>query len=316
MRALSEALGRPLSLIGESDTNDPRPIRARERGGYGLDALWSDDFHHALHAVVSGERKGYYADYGGLSQLARALTRGFVYEGEYSAFRGRAYGEPLDPELSLRRLVGFMQNHDQVGNRARGERIAELASPARVRLGAVLLLLGPFVPMLFQGEEWSASTPFFYFTDHVDPALARAVREGRERAFEGVPDVPDPQDPKTFLASRLDFDELRLPLHADTLAFYRTLIALRRSRPELVTGSVVARADDARGLLEVARERSVIVVNFSGEAVFERSPALDGREALVLGSEGARLEAGGVSLPPHGFLLAARPPRGEETSSH
>jgi maltooligosyltrehalose trehalohydrolase len=305
---LSNALAKPLALIAESDQNDPRLIRAREAGGYGLDAVWVDDFHHAVHTVLTGERQGYYCDYGSLAQLARSLNRGFVYDGQYSPFRKRHYGEPLDPEISLRRLVAFVQNHDQVGNRARGERIGHLIPARRVRLGAALLLLGPFVPLLFQGEEWNASSPFQYFTDHQDPALARAVREGRRREFSMVDSeaVPDPQDPRTFEASRLDFDELDRAEHSAMYEFYRTLIALRRTRPELASPKLTAQANEADGSLVIRRDASVIAVNFGEKAVrVELEPRPSQRPELLLATEGASLQRDGVWLPPDALAVIA-----------
>ena len=196
MHALEAHLGRHLVLIAESDLNDPRLVRPPELGGYGLEAQWSDDFHHALHAVLTGERAGYYADFGALADLAKALTGAFVYDGRYSHFRGRRHGRPATG-LTGDRFLGYLQNHDQVGNRAQGERSSHLLSPGRLKIAAALVLTSPFVPMLFQGEEWGATTPFQYFTDHEDAELARAVSEGRRSefaAFGGDPEeVPVPK---------------------------------------------------------------------------------------------------------------------------
>ena len=172
-------------LIAESDLNDPRVVRPPELGGYGLGAQWSDDFHHALHAVLTGERAGYYADFGALADLAKALTGAFVYDGRYSRFRDRRHGRPATG-LTGHHFLGYLQNHDQIGNRAQGERSSHLLSPGRLKIAAALVLTSPFVPLLFQGEEWGASTPFQYFTDHEDPELGRAVREGRRSEFAGL----------------------------------------------------------------------------------------------------------------------------------
>src|SRR3954470_15972322 len=174
VHALAGSLGRNLSVIAESDLNDPRLIRPVEAHGYGLDAQWSDDFHHALHSVLTGEREGYYADFGALEDLAVTLVQGYRYAGDYSRFRQRRHGRP-EPGLDGRRLLGYLQNHDQIGNRALGERSPALMSQGRVLIGAAVVLTGPFVPMLFQGEEWAASTPFQYFTIHTAPTLAPAV---------------------------------------------------------------------------------------------------------------------------------------------
>lgn len=236
VEALAAHLGRPLTLIAESDLNDPRVVARREVGGYGLDATWSDDLHHALHAVLTGERGGYYADFGSYADLAAALRRGYVYTGQHSVFRGRRHGrEPVG--VPAYRFVGYLQNHDQVGNRARGERIGQLVSDGLARVGAALVLTAPSTPMLFMGEEWAASTPWRYFTDHADPALAAAVRDGRRAefaAFGWAPDdVPDPQDPATLAASRLVWTEREREPHAGMLDWYRRLIRLRRETPEL-----------------------------------------------------------------------------------
>ena len=182
VRGLEASLGRRLSLIAESDLNDPRVVRPSAIGGYGFDAQWNEDFHHALHAVLSGERTGYYGDFGRIGDLATALSAAFVYAGRYSAYRGRRHGRPT-AGLGGHAFIGCLQNHDQVGNRARGDRTSQLLSPGRLKIGAALVLTAPFVPMLFQGEEWGASTPFLYFTDHEDPELGRAVSEGRRREF-------------------------------------------------------------------------------------------------------------------------------------
>src|SRR5581483_2227531 len=180
--ALSAREQRPLVLIAESDLNDPRLVRAREAGGYGLAAQWSDDFHHAVHALLTGERQGYYEDFGRMADLAAALERAFVYAGRRSAHRGRRHGRtPIG--IPAQRFVAFAHNHDQIGNRAQGDRLSHLAGTRRAMIAAALVLTSPFVPLLFQGEEWGASTPFLYFTDHDDPDLARAVSEGRRREF-------------------------------------------------------------------------------------------------------------------------------------
>jgi len=306
--ALSERLGKPLDLIAESDLNDPRLIRAPEVGGFGLDAQWSDDFHHVLHVVLTGERQGYYADFGGLADLARVLESGFLYTGQYSEFRKRCHGQPLD-KGSLRRLVGYLQNHDQVGNRARGERIGQLASARRAKLGAAIVLLGPFIPLIFQGEEWNASTPFLYFTDHQDEALARATRDGRRREFSVFgwrPDeVPDPQAPETFHASRLDFAEIERPEHAAMLGFYRELIRLRRERPELATACVEAQHDESRGFFSMDRAESRVALNFGNETLRAPQPHAASFE-VVHATEGAGLDGETLVLPPESVAVVVR----------
>ncbi|HEM45499.1 MAG TPA: malto-oligosyltrehalose trehalohydrolase, partial [Alphaproteobacteria bacterium] len=301
VRTLEATSGRHLVLIAESDLNDPRVIRPPALGGYGLDAQWNDDFHHAVHAVLTGERLGYYADFGQLADVAKALDSAFVYDGRYSRHRGRRHGRAPAGE-SGRRFVGFVQNHDQVGNRARGERLCHLVSPAGARLAAAVLLTAPFVPMLFMGEEWGASTPFLYFTDHVDPSLARRVSEGRRREFAAFgwdpADVPDPQAPETFARSRLDWDERARPPHRDLLAWHRDLIRLRRSRPELCDGRldrVRTRWDGESGWLVFERGQVVIACNFSREAC---SVPLGGTpRTLLLGSDEGIAIAESTHLP-------------------
>jgi maltooligosyltrehalose trehalohydrolase len=232
---------RPLFVVAESDLNDPKIVRRAEAGGYGIDAVWADEFHHAVHAVLTREHDGYYADFGSLAQVAKAMVDGWVYTGDYSPHRRRVHGRPA-PGVSGARFVVFLHNHDQVGNRATGDRKTHMAgmTAGRAKVGAALTVLSPFVPLLFQGEEWAASTPFLYFTDHQDPALGEAVSHGRKRefaAFGWAPDdVPDPQDRATFARSQLRWDELDGAEHASMLAWYRRMIALRRSLPVLTDG--------------------------------------------------------------------------------
>ncbi len=214
---LGAATGRSLTLVAESDLNNPRLITAGQAGGYGLDAQWDDDFHHTVHALVTGERQGYYADFGAISGVAKVLAKAYFHNGSWSAFRGRTHGRPVDTlTMPGYRFVVFIQDHDQVGNRAVGDRLpATLADhPNRdglLRIASGLLLTAPFTPMLFMGEEWGADTPWQFFTDHTDPGLAEAVSEGRRSEFGGHgwggADVPDPQDKETFLRSKLDWDQ-------------------------------------------------------------------------------------------------------------
>ncbi|SED38116.1 malto-oligosyltrehalose trehalohydrolase [Streptomyces sp. PAN_FS17] len=238
--ALAADLGRPLSLIAESDLNDPRLITARESGGLGLHAQWNDDFHHTLHVALTGESQGYYADFARapMAGLAKTLTGGYFHDGTYSSFRGRRHGRPLDRTRTAgHRLLGYGQTHDQVGNRAQGDRLAATVAPGLLACAATLTLTAPFTPMLFMGEEWAAGTPWQFFTDHTDPELAEAVRRGRRREFAAhgwaEEDVPDPQDPATRERSCLDWSELDGEPHARVLAWYRRLIALRHEQPDL-----------------------------------------------------------------------------------
>jgi maltooligosyltrehalose trehalohydrolase len=238
VESLSTHLGRPLSLIAESDLNDPKLITPREAGGYGLQAQWDDDVHHALHALLTGERQGYYGDFGSLDSLATVLEAAFFHAGTWSSFRRRHHGRPIDRHtVPGHRFVAYLQNHDQVGNRALGDRLSALLSPGLLKVGATLLLTSAFTPMLFMGEEWAATTPWQFFTSHPEPELADAVRTGRRREFGthgwAQTDVPDPQDHATFERSKLDWAEVHKPGHAGILDLYKRLIALRRRRADL-----------------------------------------------------------------------------------
>jgi maltooligosyltrehalose trehalohydrolase len=295
---------RPLFVIAESDLNDPKFVRGRavDGGGYGLDAVWADEFHHALHAVLTGETIGYYQDFGTLELLAKALRQAWVYAGDYSPFRRRIHGRP-PVGLGGERFVVFLQNHDQVGNRATGDRITDSVPIGRAMIGAALVLLGSFVPLLFQGEEWAASTPFRYFTDHQDPELGAAVSNGRRREFSSFgwspEQVPDPQDPETFLASKLQWGEQSSAPHVLMLDWYRSLISLRRNIPTLTDGRqdrVRTSFDEERRWLVVERAPITIAANFDGEMV---ALPIDGRNELVAAShQGIRFESGQVDLPP------------------
>lgn len=305
---LSAHQNRPLTLIAESDLNDTRLVTPREAGGYGLDAQWSDDFHHAVHVALTGETDGYYGDFAPLGALAKVLDRGFFHDGTFSSFRDRDHGRPVDTDhMPAWRLVVCAQNHDQVGNRARGDRTAEHLDESLLLCGALLTLCSPFTPMLFQGEEWAASTPFAFFTSHPEPELARATAEGRLAEFERMgwdpEEVPDPQDPTTFERSRLDWSELQQGRHARVLAGYRRLAALRRELPELTDprfGS--ARADEASRQLTLERGAVVMHVNLGDEPWEVRSAAevlfrTDRPDAPPAGAEQVVVPAGnGVLL--------------------
>ena len=268
---LQARLGRRKFLIAESDLNDPKLVRPPEAGGYGLDAAWSDDFHHALHSVLTGETSGYYEDFGGLEPLGRALERGYVYAGDHSPHRGRRHGRPLTG-VPAHRLLGYLQNHDQVGNRAAGERSSALMSTGRLHIAAALVLCAPFVPMLFQGEEWGATAPFQYFTDHIDTELGRLVSEGRRREFAAFgwkpADVPDPQDRATFERSILDWAEADKEPHAALLQWHRDLLALRRHLPALSDGDfeeVLPTGDEAAGWFCLTRGPVTVAANLGSD---------------------------------------------------
>jgi maltooligosyltrehalose trehalohydrolase len=265
--ALRDEVGRELWVIAESDSNDPRLVRDRVLGGYGVHAQWSDNFHHALHALLTGERNGYYVDFGSANDVCTAVCQAFVYTGQYSRFRRRRFGRPVG-ELPLHRFLGYAQNHDQVGNRATGDRLSHIVTPGRVRIAAALAILSPFVPLVFQGEEWAASTPFQYFTDFGDPALQKAVSAGRRREFRefgwAADAVPDPRALETFTRSQLRWDELSRRDHAAMLDWYKALIAMRKATPRLresLPAAVRAWHDAERSLLFYENAGLLVVCN-------------------------------------------------------
>jgi maltooligosyltrehalose trehalohydrolase len=305
--ALSAHVDRPLTLIAESDLNDTRLVTPREGGGHGLDAQWSDDFHHALHVGLTGETSGYYADFEPLSALAKVCNRGFLHDGTWSSFRGRDHGTPVDTEhLPCWRLVVCSQNHDQIGNRARGDRLTEHLDDDQLACAALLTLCGPFTPMLFMGEEWAASTPFQFFTSHPEPDLGRVTAEGRLEEFERMgwdaSVVPDPQDPATFERSKLDWTEISKGRHARLLEVYRSLAALRRSLPELTDpafSSFTASAHEDTRVFTLSRGRVLIAVNFSDARV--RLPQTG--ELLFTTPSAALSTTDCIELPPHAGAL-------------
>ena len=279
--ALSARLGRPLDLIAESDLNDPRTVTPTADGGQGMDAQWDDDIHHALHVMLTGETQGYYADFAGhcaalpdggpLAVLAKTMTSAFLHDGRWSSFRDAEWGAPVDRrKVDGRRFLAYLQTHDQVGNRALGDRISAVVTPGRQAIGAALYLTGPFTPMVFMGEEWAATTPFQFFTDFDEPAMKQAVTAGRRREFEAhgwaAEDVPDPQDEQTYRRSQLDWAELHEGEHARMFAWYRDLIALRRSEFDLGNGSLESVAvdfDEGDGWFVVRRGAFRVVANLA-----------------------------------------------------
>jgi maltooligosyltrehalose trehalohydrolase len=304
VKELEAELGRHLILIAESDLNDPRVIRSPEAGGYGFDAQWSDDFHHALHTVLTGERSGYYRDFGSLRHIAKALQDGFVYDGCHSEARGRVHGRPLTG-IPKNRLLGYLQTHDQIGNRARGERIAALAGFDRAKIGAALYLLGPFVPMIFQGEEWGASSPFQYFTKHEDEELGHKVSEGRRSEFAefgwSPAEVPDPQDPATFHRSKLRWDDLHRAPHSEMLEWYRELLRLRKQPPALRSADVRVSCDESTGAFAMDRRGIAVLCNFGSEPL--SVPARRGARLLLRSRDSVELRGDRVVLPPESVAI-------------
>jgi maltooligosyltrehalose trehalohydrolase len=230
------SLGRDAYVIAESDRNDVRVIQPRACGGFGCDALWNDGFHHALHVLLTGEREGYYQDYGTIGNLATAFTEGFVYSGQYSRFRRRRHGNSARG-MAGERFVVCAQNHDQVGNRAKGERLSTIVDFESLKLAAGAVLFSPFLPLLFMGEEYAETAPFQYFTSHGDPALIEAVRRGRKEefaAFHWQGEPPDPHDKEAFLQSRLTPVEFQSPSQQLLRKFYRELLRIRKQTPALL----------------------------------------------------------------------------------
>ena len=300
--AMAAHLRRPLSLIAESDLNNPRFVRSRDAGGYGLAASWADEWHHALHSALTGDVSGYYEDFGPLWMLAKALRQAWVYDGIYSPHRQRVHGRP-PTGLAGSQFVVSAQNHDQIGNRAAGERSAALMSDGRLRIAAALLLTSPFVPMLFQGEEWGASTPFLYFTDHSDPGLGQIVSDGRRQEFASFgwdPDnVPDPQRAETFERSRLDWSEARKEPRADLLAWHRRLIALRRDIPALTDprlDRVQTEYDQEAGWIIVRRGPVVVASNLGARNwIFPVDPSA---QLLAVSAPSVERAQRHLTLPP------------------
>ena len=312
VRALGAALRRELVLIAESDRNDPALVTAREAGGLGIDGQWSDDFHHAVHAAVTGERQGYYADFGSMAALAKTLTRVFFHDGTWSTFRGRTHGRPVDRQrIPAHRFLGYAQDHDQVGNRAVGDRLSDLVPPGLVKVAAGLVLTAPFTPMLFMGEEWGADTPWQYFTDHPEEWLAKAVRSGRRAEFAdygwNATDVPDPQDRQTFLRSKLDWSQLSGEPHAELLAWYRELIALRHTRPELTDpwlDQIEISYDEEARWLGAARGGLLIAASLA-EVPLEIPVPMPPTSVLAASRPGVRFGETTVSMPATSFAVLA-----------
>lgn len=308
---LASTLGARKVLIAESDLNDPRVIRSREATGFGMDAQWSDDFHHAFFTLLHGQTQGgYYADFGTFEKLAKALTSVFVYDGAYSKYRMRRHGRPVEG-LSAHRFVCFLQNHDQVGNRATGDRLEQIVGMERAKAALGLLLTAPFIPLLFMGEEFAASTPFLYFADHEDPEMAQAVSAGRKQEFAafgfGEQEVPDPEVRSTFERSRLDWNETHEGHHAEMLEWVRTLIHFRRQSPSLNDGDLghlSVRYDEERHWLAMDRGQVQVLLNLGSEDARLEVP---GGSAVVLATRpGLEVLDGFVAVPPNALAIVSQ----------
>jgi maltooligosyltrehalose trehalohydrolase len=304
-REEAQALGRPAHIAAESHDNDRKIVLPPSEGGLGLDTIWSDDFHHAIHSRLTGEKGGYYVDFAGGKGLARALGEGFVFQGEPSAYFGRARGTK-STDLGGERFTICLQNHDQVGNRAVGDRLSTIVPFAAVKVAAALLFAAPALPLLFMGEEYGETSPFQYFTSHLDPALVEAVRKGRTEEFksfgwEGA--VPDPSEPATFVRSRLNHSLAGAPRHRELREYYRRWLALRRSHPALgARGKDRARAElDATGsMLTLVRPAADgagvrLVANLTNAARGFTPPSNDWR--VLLDSEDSRFAGSATTKP-------------------
>ena len=303
---LAAELGRPLSLIAESDMNDPRLITPRDRGGLGLTAQWDDDIHHAIHTAVSGERQGYYGDFGTLETLAQTLTHGYFHAGTYSSFRGRRHGRPLDTAtIPATRLLAYTLTHDQVGNRATGDRPSQNLTTGQLAVKAALVLGSPYTAMLFMGEEWGSSSPFQFFTSHPEPELGRATAEGRKAEFAAhgwdADEIPDPQDPETFSRSKLNWAEVGEGEHARLLEVYRQLIAWRHHEPDFSDPWLdhlrVEYDEDARWII-LHRGSLAVVCNLGTDAA--RVPVAG---EVVLAWDDPSADGAGTVMPGHSFAI-------------
>lgn len=318
----AERLKRQMFLIAESADNDARLIRPREQGGYGLDAQWNDDFHHCLRALLTGERSGYYEDYGGFAQFVKAYRDGFAYSGEYSRFRRRRHGNSSS-DIPAERFVVFAQNHDQVGNRMLGDRLSQAVAFEDLKLAAGLVILSPFIPMLFMGEEYGEKSPFPYFVSHSDTGLIEAVRRGRESEFSGFQwqgEVPNPQEGKNFLRAKLDHELRNAGEHMVLLKYYRQLIALRKTIPTLGTAEkseldVIGFESDR--VLAVHRwradDRTLLMANLGEAAATVTVSLLRGHWRKIVDSADQTWRGAGSLSPQefdtvgeNGFTLAAK----------
>lgn len=298
VESLAAHLGRRLLVIAESDLNDPRLVRPRAANGLGMDAVWCDDFHHAVHALLTEERDGYYMDYGSAQNVARAIENGFVYTGQYSPFRGHGHGAPC-PDVDPARFITCIQNHDQVGNRMLGDRLASLLDFESCKCAAAMLLLSPQTPLLFMGEEFAEDNPFLYFISHLDSDLVDAVRQGRKKEFAhfmGGGEPPDPQGEATFTKSKLDWSMIESSRGAAMFAWYKALIALRRSLPKAEPGETRACLLRSGDILRLERGQELTAFfNLSNTKTYQELSAHmpSGQWRTTLDSADRRFAGGG-----------------------
>jgi maltooligosyltrehalose trehalohydrolase len=299
-------LGRPIVVIAESDLNDARVVNPPSKDGYGLDAQWNDDFHHCLHTLLTGERNGYYEDFGKFEQWVKALREGFVYSGQYSSFRRRRHGNS-SKHLPPAKFIVFSQNHDQVGNRARGDRLSTRVPFEALKLAAGMVLLSPRIPLLFMGEEYGEKAPFQYFVSHSDQELIEAVRRGRKEefsAFQWEGPLPDPQDEMTFLRSKIDLDLRHREWHHTLFAFYQALIRLRKEIPSLSSlekrGLKIEASGSDKAVLvkrQCGEDRVIEVFNFGNEPLRIETTIDKGRWQRIMGSACEEWSGSGALAP-------------------
>ena len=311
VRTRARELGRRVYTIAESDLNDPRVITPREQFGLGFDSQWNDDFHHSLHVLLTGENDGYYQGFGKASDLGRVFTGGYLWTGQHNAYRNRKYGLAPNTKDGAKFVV-CAQNHDQVGNRMLGDRLSSLVGPELLRVTAAAVVLSPFLPMLFMGEEYGEKNPFQYFTSHSDQDLIEAVRKGRAEEFddfawEGEP--PDPHDENTFLRSKLNWDALQRDEHQSLRRLYRELFAIRRDTPalrKLDLSCVETHADDERRVLLVRRwadgDQVLLAFSFADKAQTIDIPFAAAEWTAMLDT-GAKIEGARITLPPASFAV-------------
>ncbi len=302
----AEKLNRRIYIIAESDSNDARLVELPIQGGYGIDAQWSDDFHHALHSLLTGEKTGYYEDFGKLRDLGTAFKEGFVYSGQYSSFRKRRHGSSAK-DVPSRRLAVFSQNHDQVGNRAHGERLHQLVSLASCKLAAGMVIFSPYIPLLFMGEEYGETAPFPYFISHTDPKLVEAVRQGRKQEFASFTretEIPDPYNEATFLSAKLHHQLREKGDHKVLLEFYRELIKTRKTVPALANlnkDSLEVITYEKPKIIYIRRwdddSEVMAVFNFSESSSSVVLPVPEGEWHKLIDSEDRQWSGSGSSVP-------------------